>query len=195
MLPSKCIEALSPERDSRLQSWQRCEPRKQHQDLCLGSARTISLRPLTTLHGHTANPVPYRLGLVGIRPLGHVHSGGSQGAPGLLFGFHWHPVLLQLLLQGAHHLPHSGCLLCPQNRPPPLLWLQAGLIHQYQCINDPWQCTCLVHLDTKSSVSNSLGALSSNTCSFSTALVTSCSICALFLAVSSIHAINSNMGR
>ncbi len=150
------------------------------------------------LHDHAANPMLCQLGLVGLCPLGHVHGRGSQGAPGLLFEFHWHPVLLRPPLWGAHHLPHSNCLSCLgscQNPPPPLLWLQAGLVRQYQCINNSWQHTCPTCLDTKSLVSNSSDALLSKTCSLSTALVTSCFIWALFLTFSSTCAINSNTRR
>ena len=94
---------------------------------CLGSA-TVSPGLSTTLLDHVANQAHYRLGLVRIRPLGHIHGGGSRGAPGLLFEFHWHLVLPCLPFRGAHYLLRLRHLLHPRNLLPPLLWLQSGII-------------------------------------------------------------------
>jgi len=135
MPPSRCMKDLGPEKGLRLQSWQRCEPGRQHQEIsCPGSMARVPLRPLTILRNRTANQAHCQLGLVEIHPLGHVHSRGHQGVLVLHFVFHWHLALPQLLLWGAHHLPHSSHLLHPlylQYSPPPLLWLQASLILQY----------------------------------------------------------------
>ena len=87
---------------------------------CLGSA-TVSPGLSTTLLDHVANQAHYRLGLVRICPLGHIHGGGSRGAPGLL---------LQVSLAYGAALPAvSGCPLSssletliahPRNLLPPL---------------------------------------------------------------------------
>jgi hypothetical protein len=128
-----CMKALGPEKGSRPQSLPRCEPGRRHQATCLASADSSG--PSTTLHDCAANPVHYRLGLVGTRPLGHVHGRDSRGASGSLFEFHWHPALPCLLLRHAHHLhaSSSSCFLRPRI-PLPLLWLQAARVRHFQCI-------------------------------------------------------------
>jgi hypothetical protein len=148
------------------------------------------------LHNCTANPVHCWLRSVGIYPPGHDHGGGYQGAPGLPLVFHWHLVLPVLLLQHAHHPPHSSHWLFPQSLSPPLLWLLASLVHQDQYINGSLQHTSVMHLDTKALVSNSSGALfpdscllSLDSCSPCIVLITSCSMWAFFLAIFSTCAI------
>src|SRR5258708_24954502 len=139
MPPSRCMEALGPETDSRHQSWRRGEPGRQHRKIsCPGSATRVPLAPSTTLHNRAADQVHCQLGLVGICPLGHVHGRGPQGVLGLHFVSHWHLALPRLLLRDAHHLSHSSHLLhswYPWYPPPPLLWLQAGLVHPFQYID------------------------------------------------------------
>jgi hypothetical protein len=167
------------------------------------------------LHDLAASPVHCQLGLVQIRLLGHVHSADFRGALGLLFEFHWHPVLPCLLRCAPHwHLSRSNCSLCPQNFLPPLLWLQAALaVHQSQCIKSSLRCTWPTHLDTNASVSNASGALSSksnntcsisntsgalsfnNSCSISATPATSCSMHAFLLAASFMCAKKSNTER